>query len=120
MSVDDVIFNVIHIPKQFREGEKSPVRLLIESGYLEIHGSVGLEDILKGLDLYPECMEDWLIWSEDQRSSSHWFWGKGANNHYFVGFFPFDSSIPECIFEDKKSACSYFIEKAIGRIIMRM
>ena len=73
-------------------------------------------DIFEELTQHMECMDQWLSWSEDKRSSSGWYFRQNANGKYIVGYFPFQENLKATEYFGKTEACSAFIKREIEEI----
>ncbi len=117
MDAKSVAFKVIHLPKNYyTEKNSSLFTLLNETGYFDLDNHLDEDNFVSSLKQYPECINDWLIWSDNKRTRIGWYFGIGADQNYFVGYFPNDIIRPEKIFNDGNEACAYFIKQEIESI----
>jgi hypothetical protein len=92
--------------------------LLKECGYFELHGQISEADIFQELKQHLQCIDQWLSWSENKRSSSGWYFRENENGQYVVGYFPLQESSEATEYFDKTEACSAFIKREIEDIRM--
>lgn len=91
------------------------ISLLKESGYFEMYDQVNEAEITKALNEHPECINDWIMLSEDKRCSSGWYITENENGKYIVGYYPAEEfEITE--YCDVKEACAAFIKLEIEAI----
>ena len=112
-----IIQNIVFLPQRFYgEGNASIYSLLKESGYFEFHDQISETDISEELTRHLECIDQWLNWSDNKRSSSGWYFRKNENGKYVVSYFPFQESLKAIEYFDKTEACSAFIKREIEDI----
>ncbi|MEK7524186.1 MAG: hypothetical protein AAB588_04120 [Patescibacteria group bacterium] len=114
MEIHDITNRIVHLPRDFYKlGNVSIGSLLKQSGYFEVSQKIGEEDIGKALVAYPKCIDEWMVWSEDKRSSG-WYFKKNEKGKYRVGYFPLQQD-KENNFEysDARLACAAFIKREI-------
>jgi hypothetical protein len=116
MDIQHIVKKIIFIPKRFySDGKDSVYSLLKESEYFEFYNSIYTKDIYAMLMQYPDCLNDWLQYSSDKRSSCGWYLKQDRNKKYIVGYM---SSNQNKITEHSNTieACSYFIKQEIEDI----
>src|SRR5215475_1099748 len=65
---------IVTIPWRFHSrGNISIFSLLQETGYFEVHDQISEDDIRTALLCCLECIQGWMQYSEDKRSSSGWY-----------------------------------------------
>ena len=105
------------MPSRFyTERNVSIYALLKETGYFELHNEISESNIYEVLIQHPECINQWLSWSEDKRSSSGWYFKQDEDGKYIVGFFPTSKDFNVNIYSDKTEACAVFIKREIEDI----
>lgn len=116
MNLHKVINSILHIPHDFHKlNNISIYTLLKESGYFEIYSLVSVEDIRVALVSEPWCAEEWLIYSEDKRCNSGWYFIKTKKHKYLVGYYP--SGDRSCtMYDNHLDACAIFIKREIEDI----
>ncbi len=110
-----VIRRIISLPALFQQGGKTPVDLLRESGYLESPDSVSVDAVAEALRESPELVDRWLIWSENKRTDSGWYFERTESGDYIIGYFP-AGKVASQTFRDPYSAAAQFIKLEIEDI----
>ncbi len=106
----DIINKLINIPVDFHElGNKSWNTLLKESGYLENREKVTVDKIEEALRLRSNLINDWIQFSDDNRSTPAWVLGKGDSGKYSVTHYPEGKEFQDLVTLDGFKACAYFI-----------
>jgi len=111
VNLDEIVASVILIPrKHYAFGNVSMYSLLASSGYLEFPEDISEEDILQGLQLHPECIQDWRVYSEDKRTTG-WYLMEPREGRFGVGFIPStgDIGVDPLMYSDEARACAAFI-----------
>lgn len=118
MNLDNTIDKIIYLPKEFsKKGDTSIYDLLKKSGYFEKFNQISEDKILKAVKENPLCINDWLLWSENKRSDSGWYFKKYSDNKYAVGnLISGKGNIQEIEYSDASVACAAFIKKEIEDI----
>lgn len=119
MDIRNIVNKIVNIPLEYKRGNKSFAALLKASGYLELQDEVNEADIVSALAEYQNCINEWVIFSDNKRTDSGWFIQKGSNAQCVVGYFPTEIGIPENIFTNEKLACAFFIKKEIESIKLK-
>lgn len=112
---DKLIDDIIHLPSEFKKSNISLFDLLQNSGYFENHNNIKEYDIAKALISNPECIQSWLLWSDDKRSYG-WYFKECGNKKFLVGFYPENVNYPDITYENVFDACASFIKKEIDSI----
>jgi hypothetical protein len=117
MSIDDTITHLIYLPRNFnRRGNASMYSLLRDSGYFAMHDQVTEDALQQMLLRHPECVDEWMSFSEEKRASAGWFFRRGPKG-YDVGYFPVISSRHQPVdYADGVAACAAFIKREIEDI----
>jgi|SRR5882724_3674264 len=116
MDIQNVILKIIEIPLQFHKlSNVSSITLLKESGYYEVFDEINESEIANALTEHPNRINDWLIWSEDKRVSSGWYFFEKNESQYIVGYWP-KNQHSELQYSDKTLACAAFIKREIEAI----
>ena len=89
--------------------------LLKESGYFEMYEQVNEADIVEGLNNHPECIDDWIMLSEDKRCSG-WYITQNLSENYSVGYLPETEKFKLTTYANAKEACAAFIKREIEHI----
>lgn len=116
--IKDAIEKIVHLAYDYRKrGNISSLNLLKESGYLEFPDQIGEEEIAAILKLYPNLINEWLLWSENKRSTPTWFFTKDNDDGwYFVGHSPESKEFEEINTKDEFKACTAFIKREVERL----
>jgi hypothetical protein len=104
------IRRICNLPADFRTGNQSIVDLVRASGIN--CGSLTTEEVLPVLKANPDLVDEWSVWSEDQRSTPAYYFAEHGSN-YVVGRLPDDDRVE---FDDRFAACADFIVKAVNLI----
>lgn len=117
MQITDIIIELIHLPRKFNErGNATIYSLLNDTGYFKIRAQISEDSICEALRTCPECIDDWLLYSEDKRSDAGWYFQRCAES-YRVGYFSSkDNGIKPTEYEDRVAACARFIKHEIEDI----
>lgn len=117
MKVNDTLNGLINLPRKFNSvGNKSIYDLLKETGYFEIHDKISVESIRNRLAQSPEYVKDWILYSEDKRSSSGWYFKQEDSQRYVVGFLNGKGNNSHNEYADRFEACANFIKHEIDNI----
>ncbi len=118
MKITNIIDELIHVPRRFNSiGTMSIYALLKETGYFEIHDQISVENIRDALTRYPECVDDWMLYSEDKRSSSGWYFKQVGDEKYIVGCLKGNKSYDSHgEYNNRLDACAFFIKHEIDNI----
>lgn len=98
---------------------KSFLELLEETGYFQVHGNISEKTIEKQLKRHPECVDEWISYSEDKRSDSGYYI-KREGKIYIIGYLDKQGEIQ--ILEKTNNAvkaCAIFIIKEVEDIRLR-
>ena len=111
------IIGVIHLAKNVRERNNVAIySLLKEVGYFDMYNEVSEDVIREALLLHPNCVNDWIRFSEDKRSSAGWYFQQNGID-YEVGFFSLNkNNIGPTKYSNSIEACAAFIKREIESI----
>jgi hypothetical protein len=117
MNIETIISSIVNLPDKFnRVANISIYSLLKETGYFEMHNQVNEIGIIKYLVNHTECINQWLCWSEDKRSSSGWYFKESEEGKYLVGYFPTKENFKPIEYSDLTEACAAYIKHEIEDI----
>jgi hypothetical protein len=118
MNKNDTIGQIICLPAKFNDPEtnESIYSLLKATGYFELYDQIRESDIAKALAKQPECINQWLSWSDDKRTGSGWVFAKNSSGNYIVGYFPAAPGFEQKEYANIIEACANFIKKEIEEI----
>ena len=120
MDLENLIRILVNLPSQFQEvRNKSIITLLKESGYVKYFDIVNENNIADFLKKYPEKIKDWLIWSDDKRSLSGWYFIQEKENSFLLGYLPKDRKVDELQYSDKILACAIYIKLELEHIRLK-
>lgn len=120
MTTSDIIYDIISLPRRFNEmGDKSIYTLLMETGYAKIRDQITIEAIRNSLLKHPECVPEWIQYSEDKRTTSGWFFSEGRSGEFIVGCLADGDKQEESqqSYNDETDACAVFVKREIDSII---
>jgi hypothetical protein len=117
--MNQIIEELIILPRKFNSlNNLSFYALLKDTGYDEISDKISAQKIRDALIRHPDCIDEWKQYSEDQRSSSGFFFEKEGDEHYIVGFLSENKGYENFEkYSDRFSACAIFIKLEIDAII---
>ena len=117
MESTHIIIDVLHLPRKFNElGNATIYSLLDDTGYFKIRTQVSEDKICEALHTHPECVDDWLRYSEDKRSDAGWYFQR-CDKGYRVGYFSSrGNDIKSTEYTDQVAACACFIKHEIEDI----
>jgi len=115
-----MIVQILRLPHQFYTIQNVSMFALLEAtGYFKLHDHVAEEDIRAALGNCPECVEEWMKYSEDKRTSSGWYFTLNDEDLYETGYFDI-KSVPNDTnrvqYENPIDACAAFIKHEIESI----
>jgi hypothetical protein len=109
----ETVNKIINLPLDYKRlGNKSFYTLVKESGYFEMYEQITEKMILDALTEHPECINEWMGYSDDKRSDG-WYFLQNDEGKYIVGFWDRKEGSTETEYSDIKTACASFIMKEI-------
>lgn len=90
--------------------------LLQQTGYSKVAENISEQDIYQELAKNPDFVDDWLVYSEDKRTTGGWYFKKGDKNKYLVGCVD-ETGVTETEYADKIKACAKFVKQELNVII---
>jgi hypothetical protein len=114
----DVVVQIIALPRRFHSlGNVSMFTLLEATGYLELHDQISEDDIRAGLVLCPECVQEWIQYSADKRTSSGWYVTKNEEGCYETAFIADTGTLTNRVqYDNAIDACAVFIKHELDDI----
>ena len=113
--IQNIYLTVIMIPRMEQSGNESTYSLLKKSGYFEMYDQVTVEGIRQTLIEHPDCIDEWLEYSECQRSHPTWFFQSDGTD-YEVGFVSINTEevpVTRTRYQDRFEACATFIKNTL-------
>ena len=113
--MNDMVQEIITIPRKFHTEDMSVFALLEATGYFEQHDQVSEGDIRVALLRDPECVKEWMQYCSDKRSSSGWYIRLNDEELYEVGYSDVkaDHDTNRVQYESAIDACAAFIKREI-------
>lgn len=98
-------------------GDVTMAGLLRESGYFNTPHTVTESALNEALRANPACVDDWLLWSENKRTTSGWFLRRLGPTTYEVDCIPARNDLRR-EFSDPLEACAAFIQHEVEAVRM--
>ncbi len=120
MHESDILHDIIYLPRRFNEtNDRSIHTLLIETGYAAVRDQITIKAIRSFLMIHPECVLDWLQYSENKRATAGWYLKMGCSGEYIVEYCPRDSKqkVNGQSFPNRTEACAVFVKREIDSIL---
>ncbi|MFL5680062.1 MAG: hypothetical protein ACJ77B_05625 [Chloroflexota bacterium] len=118
LNTDDVVRAVCRLPRDVNSlGTMSPVELLRRSGYSERRAEIPVDGIEVCLRANPEYVDDWLLWSEQDRGYSGWYLFESHAGELELR--PYDQSVgrQSKAFTDKTRAAAEFAHRYLENLV---
>ena len=115
----DMATQIVTLPRTFHSlGNVSIFYLLQATGYFDLHDQTSEADIRAALVRCPECVQEWMQYCSDKRSSSGWHIRLNDEELYEVGYFDIkaDHDTNRVQYENAIDACAAFIKHEIESI----
>jgi hypothetical protein len=118
MNTDDIVAQIITLPRRFHSlGNASMFSLLQGTGYFGLHDHISEHDIREALLRCPECIQEWMRYSEDKRTSSGWYITENDEGCYEVGDVTERGDLQQrLVYADPIDACAAFVKREIENI----
>jgi hypothetical protein len=111
---------IVIMPRRFHSlGNISIFSLLEETGYFELHDQILKHDIRTALLCCPECVQEWIQYSEDKRSSNGWYLTLNEEGLYETAYFDIKAApntTNRVQYENATDACAAYIKHEIESI----
>jgi hypothetical protein len=118
----DIAMQIVTMPRRFHSlGNISIFSLLEETGYFELHDQISEDDIRTALLCCPECVQEWMQYCSDKRTSSGWYIRLNDEELYEIGYFDIkaDHDTNRVQYKNAIDACAAFIKHEIESIRSR-
>ena len=118
MNKSDMLEQIAMLPRRFHsQGDVSNFSLVKASGYFGSHDEVSEADIRAALALCPECLREWMQYSEDKRTSSGWYVIDTDEGCYEVGYITERADRQQrVVYNNRTDACAAFIKHELENI----
>ena len=119
MYTNQIVLSILSIPKKMDENPHISFNAhLNEIQNASIGVNVSFDDIWDALKLHPNFIQDWIVYSEDQRCSNAWYFRKSESMAYEVGLYVNKEGYKfVTMYEDAALACAIFIQKSLSSYI---
>ena len=121
---EEIIERLCRLPEDLRAVESSSTLVLLsmaslvaKSGYLQAPAVLTRERVAWLLHQHVYLVDDWLMWSGDQRWPSAWCFDEKVGNygtHFEVYFYPGGAKTK---FDDRTTACAEYIVRVVPWLI---
>jgi hypothetical protein len=101
---------ICRLPASFYAGNKSFTQLVRESGITDPTSGATAEALASALRADPALIDGWLLWSQNKRVSSGWYFERDGGG-CTVGYFPKGKRLR---FDDVALGCAEFILLEVG------
>ncbi len=114
----EMVAQIITLPRRFHSlGNVSVFSLLQATGYFGLHDQISEDDIREALHRCPECIQEWVQYSEDKRTSSGWYIMENDEGCYEVGYVSEGGDLQErLVYDNQIDACAAFVKREIENI----
>jgi hypothetical protein len=114
MLTDDIVEQIVLMPRTLKAQNLSERAFLTNIGYFQEYDKVSEKQIYFKLTQFPECINEWIQYSEDQRSDQHFLIMESGLKWVVEFWSSRDKTLNTSkTFTDKVEACAYFIKKRI-------
>jgi hypothetical protein len=105
------------VPKKIHDTGESVFSLLNETGYPDFRDAITIACLQQVISQHPDCVRDWLGYSEDKRADSGWFFREEAGR-FVVGYLQSSGKFdPLNMYDNNQEACAEFIKAEIEDIL---
>jgi hypothetical protein len=118
MNTNTMLAQVVTLPRKFHsQGAVSMFSLLQGTGYFGLHDQISEHDIREALLRCPECVQEWIQYAEDKRTSSGWYVTLNDEGCYETGYIVDARARTNRVqYENAIDACAVFIKHEIESI----
>ena len=117
MKKDKILLELIFLARKFSKTPSLSIyALLKKAGYFENYNRISVKDIQGSLIQNRECVNDWLQYSDDKRTTSGWYYKIIDKNSFKVGYIKDGNDNVIGVYTDPTEACSLFIKHEIDEI----
>jgi hypothetical protein len=87
MNPNEMIQQIVTLPRRFHSlGNVSIFSLLEATGYFGLHDQISEGDIRAALERCSECVQEWMQYAENKRTSSGWYVTQNDEGCYETGY----------------------------------
>ena len=118
MENEEIAAQIVAIPQKFHSlGNVSVFSLLEATGYFGLHDQISEGDIRTALLPCPECVQEWMQYAEDKRTSSGWYVTHNDEGCYETGYIADARTRTNRVqYENAIDACAAFIKHEVETI----
>ena len=112
MNKSEMLEQIATVPRRFHSlGNVSIFSLVKATGYFGFHDHVSEGDIRAALARCPECISEWMQYSEDKRTSSGWYVTHNDEECYEVGYITERADCQQRVaYSNCTDACAAFVK----------
>ncbi|MCW8810574.1 MAG: hypothetical protein OQJ93_03095 [Ignavibacteriaceae bacterium] len=115
--IESSIIKICSIAKDFNNSiNTSPYQIVLERKDAFNKSSLNKVKIIKYLKMNRDLIKDWLLYSENKRTSTGWYF-KDYKNKWLIGFMNEGIIESEKIFDSKFEACAEYVLNEIESIL---
>jgi hypothetical protein len=114
----DIAAEIVNLPHRFYTMRDVSVFSLLEAtGYFRLHDRISEGDIRAALLRCPECVQEWIQYAEDKRTSSGWYVSLNDEGCYETGYIADAWTRTNRVqYDNAVDACAAFIKHEIEDI----
>lgn len=118
MNKSDMLEQIATLARRFQSlTDVSMFSLVKATGYFEFHDSISEADIRAALARCPECIREWMQYSEDKRTPSGWYLTHNDEGCYEVGYITERGELQQRLaYHNRTDACAAFIKHELEDI----
>jgi hypothetical protein len=115
--LDLVVLAICQLPIDYKSfGDRTSVELVRRSRYLDHRSEVTVDRLAECLASQPDCVRAWFAWSDETRSSAHWYVRRCDVDSFEVGFLDGTGVHSVSAFDDEVRACAAYVLREVARI----
>jgi hypothetical protein len=108
--MENLILKLISLAREFSQKYTVSIYgLLLQTGYSNMADQISEKDLYNELAEHPDLANDWLVYSQDKRCDTGWYFKSKDVNKYLVGCVNKNGNA-ESEYDDKLKACAAFIK----------
>lgn len=117
MNANNIAKEIIRLPETYYAlGNISIYSLLKKTGYFEVYNQLDEIIILQEIINNPHCINQWLEWSNNKRTTPGWYFKKIKSTEHIVGYFNLVNNSNLRKYSNSNEACAAFIKREIEEI----